>query len=64
MLSKCYKCNTSVTNDENGQNSYIVKSGTKKDITKARHKQAQERTHASTAHGQARGHHASWELAS
>lgn len=37
MLSKCYKCNTSVTNGENGQNSYIVKSGTKKDITKTRH---------------------------
>lgn len=33
MLSKCYNRNNSVTNVDLGKNSYIVESGTKKDIT-------------------------------
>lgn len=32
MLSKCYNCNNFVTNVDSGKNSYIVNSGTRKDI--------------------------------
>lgn len=36
MLSKCYNRNNSVTNVDLGKNSYIVGSGTKKDIATPR----------------------------
>ena len=54
MLSKCYNRNNSVTNVNFGKNSYIVESGTKKDITT---------TSAPLAHIRARKSQASCEQA-